>query len=226
MYDVQVFTLLFSHSVMSNSLQPHGLQHARLPRPSPSPGACSNSCLLSQWCHPTSSSSVVPFSSCLQSFPASGSFPMSQLFTLGGQSVGASASVSVLPMNIQDWFSFRIDWFDLLAVQGTLKSLPHHHSSKASILCCPVFFMVLLSHQYMTSGKTIALTRWTFVSTLSLPLVLPNVPYKASNPIIQDPILKFSSKSSYLTKASVPNTITLEGSVSLLLEDKWLSAMF
>ena len=91
----------FSCSVMSESLQPHGLQHARLPCPSPTPGACSNSCPLSRWCHSIASSSVVPFSSCLQSFPASGSFPVSRLFTSGGQSIGASASASVLPMNIQ-----------------------------------------------------------------------------------------------------------------------------
>ena len=94
----------FSCSVVSNSLWPHGLQHARLPCPSPTPGAYSNSCPLSRWCHPTTSSSVVPFSSHLQSFPASGSFPVSQFFTSGGQNIGASASVSVLPMNIQDWF--------------------------------------------------------------------------------------------------------------------------
>ena len=87
---------------------------------------------------------------------------MSQLFTSGGQSIGASASTLVLPMNT--WVvSFRIDWFDLLAIQGTLKSLLHHHSSKASILWCSVFFMVQFSHPYMTTGKTIALTRWTFV---------------------------------------------------------------
>ena len=96
--------LLFSRSVMSNSLRPHGLQHATLPCPSPSPRAWSNSCPLSQCCHPTISSSVVPFSSCPQSLPASGSFQMSQLFVSGGQSIGASASVSVLPMNIQGWF--------------------------------------------------------------------------------------------------------------------------
>ena len=103
-------------------------------------GACSNSCPSSQWCHPTISSSVIPFSSCLQSFPASGSFPMNQFFTSGGQSVGASASV--LWMNIQDWFPLGLDLFDLLAVQGTLKSLLQHHSSKASILQHSVFFMV------------------------------------------------------------------------------------
>ena len=90
------------HSVMSDSLRLHGLQHTRLPCPSPTPGDCSNSCLLSRWCHPTISSSVVPFSSCLQSFPASGFFPMSQFFALGGQSLGVSASASVLPKYIQD----------------------------------------------------------------------------------------------------------------------------
>ena len=98
-----IFLLLFSRSVTSNSLRPHGLQHARLPCPSPSPRVCPNSCPLSQWCHPTISSSVVPFSSCLQSFPASRSFPMSWPFTSCGQSIGASISASVLPMNIQDW---------------------------------------------------------------------------------------------------------------------------
>ena len=94
----------FSRSVMSNSLQPHGLQHARLPCPSPTTGACSNSCPSSRWCHPTISSSAVPFSSCPQSFPASKSFPVSQFFTSGGQSFGVLASASVLPMNIQDCF--------------------------------------------------------------------------------------------------------------------------
>ena len=94
----------FSHSVVSDSLRPHGLQHARLSCPSPTPRAYSNSCPLSWWCHPTISSSVVPFSSHFQSFPASGSFPLSQFFASGGQSIGVSASASVLPMNIQDWF--------------------------------------------------------------------------------------------------------------------------
>ena len=94
----------FSHSVMSDSLQPHRLQHTRLPCSSPIPGSYSNSCPLSWWCHPAISSSVVPFSSGPQSFPKSGSFPVSQFFTSGGQSIGVPASVSVLPMNIQDWF--------------------------------------------------------------------------------------------------------------------------
>ena len=98
----------FSCSVLSDSWWPHGLQHARLPCPSPAPRACSNSCPLSQWCHQTISSSVVPFSSCLQSFPASGSFPMSQFFTSGGQSIGVSISASLLPVNIQDWFSLGL----------------------------------------------------------------------------------------------------------------------
>ena len=96
--------LLFSYSVVSYSLQQHGLQHIRLPCPSPTPGACSNSCPLSWWCHPTISSSVIPFSSSLQSFPASGSFPKGQFFGLGDQSIGVSPLPSVLPMNIQYWF--------------------------------------------------------------------------------------------------------------------------
>ena len=97
-----IISVQFSRSVVSNSLQLHGLEHARLPCPSPTPRACSNSCPLGQGCHPTISSSVVPFSSHLQSFPASGSFPVSQLFASGGQSIGVSASASVLPMNIQE----------------------------------------------------------------------------------------------------------------------------
>ena len=102
MYSLRIFQ--FSHSVMSNPLQPHALQHTRLPCLSPTPRASSNSCPLSQWCHPTTLSSVVPFSSCLKSFPTSSSFPMSQFFASGGQSIVVSASASVLPMNIQDWF--------------------------------------------------------------------------------------------------------------------------
>ena len=103
-----------------------------------------------------------PFSSHVQSFPESGSFPVSQFFASGGQSIGVSASTSVLPMKTQYW-SFRMDWLDLLAVQGTLKSVLQHYSSKASILWCSAFFIVQLSHPYITTGKTIALTRWTFV---------------------------------------------------------------
>ena len=106
----------FSHSVMSDSLQPHGLQHARLRCLSLTPGACSNSCPSSRWCHPTISSSVGPFSSCFQAFPASGSFPVSQFLTSSGQSIGVSASASVLPMNIQDWFP--LGWTDLISLQS------------------------------------------------------------------------------------------------------------
>ena len=135
----------FSCSVVSNSLWPHGLQHARLPCPSLTSRACSNSCPLSWWCHPTISSSVVPFSSCLQSCPTSGSFPMSQFFTSGGQSIGVSASASVLPMNIQDWFPLGLTGWISLQSKG-LKSLLQHHSSKASILQHSAFFIVQLSH--------------------------------------------------------------------------------
>jgi len=134
---------------MSDSLWRHGLQHARPPCPSPTPGVYSNSCPLSQWCHTTISSSVVPFFPRLQSFPASESFPMSRFFTSGGQNIGFSAS-----MNIQDWFPLEMDWLDLLAVQGTLKSLLQHHSLKTSILRRSAFFIVQISHPYMTTGKT------------------------------------------------------------------------
>ena len=163
MHNMECVLVQFSHSVMSNSLRPHGLQHARPPCPSPAPRACWNSCPLSQWCHPTISSSVVPFSSCLQSFPASGSFQMSKFFTSGGQSIGVF-SFNISPSNEHSGLiSFRMDWLDLLTVQRTLKSLLQHHSSKASILWHSVFSMVQLWHPYMTTGKTIALTRWTFV---------------------------------------------------------------
>ena len=144
-----------SSSVMSDSLWPHGLQHTRLPCPSPTSGPCSNSCPLHWWCRPTISSSVVLFSSCLQSFPPSGSFPMNWFFASGGQSIGVSASVSVLPMNIQDWFP--LGWIGWISLQSKgLSSLLQHHSSKASILRCSTFFTVQLSHPYMTTGKTIA----------------------------------------------------------------------
>ena len=106
----------FSHSVVSDSLWPYGLQHTRPPCPSPTPGVYSNSCPLSRWCHPAISSSVIPFSSCLQSCPASGSFQMSQFFASGGQSIGVSASTSVLPMNIQDWFP--LGWTGWISLQS------------------------------------------------------------------------------------------------------------
>ena len=147
---------------MSDYLWPYGLQHARLPCPSPTPRAYSDSCLSSRWCHPTISSSVIPFPSCFNLFQHQGLFKW----------VSSSYQVAnVLEFQLQHQsnensglISFRIDWLDLLAVQGTLKSLLQHHSSKASILRCSAFFRVQLSHPYMTTGKTIALTiRWTFV---------------------------------------------------------------
>ena len=113
---ILVSSVQFSHSVVSDSLWPHGLQHARLPCLSPTPEVCSNSYSLSLWCHPTISSSVVPFSSCLQSFPALGSFPMSQFFASGGQSIGVSASASVLPMNIQGWLP--LGWTSWISLQS------------------------------------------------------------------------------------------------------------
>ena len=154
---------------MSNALRPHGLQHTRLPCSSLSSRACSYSCPFSQWWHPTILYCVIPFSSCLQSFPASGIFPVSPFFTLGGQSIGASASASVLPMNIQGWFPWGwTGWISLLSKGHS--SLFQHHSSKASTLWHSAFFMDQLSHPYMTTGKTIALTIWTFVSKV-MPLL-------------------------------------------------------
>ena len=152
---------------MSDSFRPYELQHTRPPCPSPTPGVHPNSCPLSQWCHPTISSSVIPFSSCLPSFPASGSFQMSQLFASGGQGIGVSASTSVLPMNTLDWSP--LGWTGWISLQSRiswsprLKSLLQHHSSKASILRHSPFFIVQLSHSYVTTGKTIDLTRRTFV---------------------------------------------------------------
>ena len=132
----------FSHSVMSNTLWPLGLQHARPLCPSPIPRAYSNSCPPSWWCHPAISSSVIPFSSCLQSFPASGSFPVSQFFASSGQSIGISASSSVLPMNIQDWFP--LGWTGWISLQSKGLSrvfsntiVQKHHSSVLSFLYNP-----------------------------------------------------------------------------------------
>ena len=113
---INIINFQFSCSVMSDSLWPHGLQHARLPCPSPTPRVYSNSCPLSWWCHSTISSSIIPFSSCLQSFPASGSFPMSPFFASDGQSIGVSTSASVLPMNIQDWFP--LGWTGWISLQS------------------------------------------------------------------------------------------------------------
>ena len=156
---------LFSCSVVSNSLQPHGLQDARLPCPSLFSGVCSNSCPLSQWCHPTTSSSVAPFSSCPQSFPASG-------------------NELALPIRWPKYYSFSISPYSEFSrlislgltglisfLSNEIKNLLQHHSSKVSVLQHSAFFMVQLSHQDMTTGKTIALTRQTFVGkVMSLPV--------------------------------------------------------
>ena len=165
----------FSRSVVSDSLQPHESQHAGPPCPSPSPGVHSDSHPSSQWCHPAISSSVIPFSSCPQSLLALESFPMSQIFAWGGQSIGVSALVC--PSNEHPGLiSFRMDWLALPAVQGTCKSLLQHHSSKASILWRSAFFTVQFSHTYMTTGKIIALTRWTFVGKVMS--LLFNMPFR------------------------------------------------
>ena len=145
---------------MFDSLWPHGLQLARLPCPSLTPGVWAKSHPLSQWwtqfCHPLL---LLP-----SIFPSIKVFPVSLLFTSGGQSIGFSSSASVLPMNIQDWFPLGwTGWISLQSVQGTLKSLLQYHSSKASILRPSTFLIVQLSHPYMTIGKTVALTRRTFV---------------------------------------------------------------
>ena len=155
--------------MMSDSLQPNGLQQARLLCPSVSPRVYSNSYSLSKWEYLAISSSFALLSSCPQSFPASGSLPMSQLLASGGQSIGASVSIS--PSNeYSGLISFRIVWFHLLAVQGALKRLLQHYSSKASILWHSAFFMVQLSYPYTTIGKTIALIRWTFIGKV-MPLL-------------------------------------------------------
>ena len=154
----------FSRSVESDSLQPHESQHARPPCPSPTPRVYSNSCPSSQWCHPVISSSVVPFSSCPQCLPASGSFPMSQLFAWGGQSIGVSVSASVLPMSTQDWFP--LGWTGWISLQSKRLSRVFSNTqfksnnSEISLLYGPTLTSI---HEYW---KTIALTRWTFVSKL------------------------------------------------------------
>ena len=165
---VQFSSLQFSHSVVSNSLRLNCsmnctlLQHARPPCASLTPGVYPNSCPLSRWCHLTTSSSVFHFSSCLKFWPAPGFFSKES-----DSSSHQVAKVLELQHQSFQWIvrtdNFRIEWFDLLAVQGTLKSLLQHCRSKASFLWCSVFFIVQLSRPYMTTGKTIALIRWTFV---------------------------------------------------------------
>ena len=154
----------FSCSVMSDSLWPHESQHSRPPCPSTNSGVHSESRPSSWWCHLAISSSIVPFSSCPQSPPASGSFPMSRLFVSRGQSVGASTLASVFPVNIQGWFPLGLTSLIPLLSQGTLQSLLQHHNLKASVFRCLAFFRLQLPHLYMTMGKTTALTIQTFVS--------------------------------------------------------------
>ena len=141
----------FSCSVVSNSLWPHGLQNTKPPCPSPTPGVYSNSCPLSQWCHPTISSFVIPFSSCLQSSPASGSSQMSQFFSTGGQSIGVSASTSVLPMNIQEWFPLRwTGWISWMSRNSQdFSPTPQFKSINSLVLS---FLYSPISHSYM-NGK-------------------------------------------------------------------------
>ena len=155
-YNFTFNSVQFSHSVMSNSLQPHELQHTRPPCPSPTARVHQNPCPLSLWCHPTISSSVIPFCSCPQSFPASGGFPMSQLFASDGQSIGVSASTSVLPVNTQDWSS---GWTGGISLQS--KGLSRVFSN--TTVQKHQFFGTQPSSHPMTTGKTIALTRWTLV---------------------------------------------------------------
>ena len=158
----QFSSVQFSCSVVSDSLWPHESQHARPPCPSPTPGVHPNSCPSSRWCHPAIWSSVVPFCSCPQSLKASVFSNESTLCMRWPKY--QSFSFSMIPSKeIPGLISFRMEWLDLLAVQGTLKSLLQHHSSKASILRCSAFFTLQLSHPYMTTGKIIALTRRTFV---------------------------------------------------------------
>ena len=150
---------------MSDTLQPHGMQHARLLCPSPTPGVYSNSCPLSWWCHPTISSSIVPISSHLQSFPASGSFPISQFLAWGGQSIGASASASVLPMNIQDWFPLGLIGLISLSPRDSQESYPAPQFKSINSLALSFLYGPTLTtiHHYW---KNIALTRWTFVGKI------------------------------------------------------------
>ena len=160
------YSQLFSRSVLFDSLRPHELQHAKPPCPSPTPGVHPNPCPLSRWCHPTISSSVVPFSYCPQSFPASGFFQMSQLFTSGDQSIGVSASTSVLPRNTQDCSpSGWTGWISLQS-KGLSRVFSNTTVQKHQFFSAQLFFIVQLSHPYMTTGKTIALTRWTFVNKM------------------------------------------------------------
>ena len=169
--NLNTVSVQFSHSVVSNSLRLHELQHARPPCPSPAPGVYPNSCPSSWWCHPNNLSLVVPFSSCPQSFPASGSFPISQFFKSGGWNIGASASASVPPVNIKCWFPLWLIALISLQSKGRSKVFTNTTVQKHQ------FFSAQLSlqsnshiHPYQTTGNTIALTIWTFVGKVMSPL--------------------------------------------------------
>ena len=192
MASTEIIIQLNCAKLFSTFCDPLGWQHTRLPCPSPSPGVCSNSCPLSRRCHPTISSSVAPFS-CLQSFP------VSLFFASSGQSIW-SFSFSISPSNeYSGSISFQIDWLDLLAVQGTLKNLFQHPNSKASVLQHSVFFMVQLSHPYMTTGKTIALTRRIFVGKV-MSLLFNTL----SRLVI---VFLVNSSSKICTQLSAPNSV-------------------
>ena len=195
----------FSHSVMSDSLWPHGLQHARLPCPSLTPRAYSNSCPSSQWCHPTISSSVVPFSH-LQFFPTSGSFPRGQSFTSGGQSLGVSASSSVLPMNIQDWLPLGLTGWISLQSKGLLRIFSNTTDQKHQFFSAQLYLWSN-SHIHTRLGKTIALTGQTFVGKVMSPAeAVSTSPTHISAVIESDSIRKWGGsqalRESYLISVS------------------------
>ena len=192
----------FRSSIRSNSLKPHGPQHARPSCPSPTPGVYSNSCPLCQWCHPTILSSVVPLLLPSSIFPSIRVFSNESALRIRWPkywhfSFGISPSTEYSGL-----ISFRTDWLDLLAVQGTLKSLPQHHSSKALILRRSAFFIVQLSHPYMTTGKPMALTRWTFVGKITS--LLFNMQSRL--------VITFLPRSKHLLISSLqsPSTVILE----------------
>ena len=159
-----ISSVQFSRSVVSDSLWPHESQDARPPCPSPTPGVHSNSHPSCRWCRPAISSSVVPLSSCPQSLPASESFPMSQLFAWGGQSIGVSASASVLPMNTQDWSPLGWTGWISLQSKGLSRVFSNTTVQKHQFFSAQLSLIVQLSHPYMTTGETIILTRQTFIS--------------------------------------------------------------
>ena len=165
--------LFFSHSVVSDSLRPHGRQHARLPCPSPSPRVCSNSCPLTQWCHPIIPFSVAPFFSCPQSFPVSGYLTLSRLSTSGGQSLGASASASVLPVNIQGWFPSG--WTGLISLlsKGLSRAFPNTTIWKHQFFGISSQPSLWSNSHIHTSGKTMALTMQAFVGKVMFLLFNP-----------------------------------------------------